>query len=200
MGIFRRRTTDRAPDAPPPDSPPPSPQPVSLDDQIGTLTGFGLRPVGDPVATAQTWWPRERFEADPFATLLTVEDWSQDLKSLGDLEILDEFAIYADVLRGLAEFTGQSHRLGEIITALESQDAETGAVIAQIDGRQRSYQPDYRGDWADGMAIAEMAEDLAAPGRVVVSSFIRGAFVLAHLPADREADYLAFIAPYEGLD
>lgn len=173
---------------------------VPLEEQIATLAGFGLRTGPDPVGAALASCPRAALEARPYAAVLALDGWCPDLLGLGDLEWLDGFDEYAPRIRAIAAWTGQAHRLGDITTHLESDDDDIGQVSVQVDGTTFDYEPAYRGDWADGMFLGEVAGLLAAPGRTVDSGFFDGSFVLVHLPEDRDGDFYAFTEPFRGLD
>lgn len=190
MSIFRRRGQ-------PPAAPKPSSGP-SLEDQVAAVTRFGLRTGADPVADALGLWPRERYEAEPFVLLLAAAEWSADLKSFGDLEFLDEFGVYEDVIRGIAEWTGQDGRVTDVTASIDkATDGGSGEVLVVIDGEPHHYAPEYRGDWADAMALIEMAEDLAAPGRVVQDYWFDGGLIFAHLPREQAEPFRAFVSKFQ---
>lgn len=93
----------------------------------------------------------------------TVAAHSLDGVVLDDLEFLDTVADYAPVIRDIAQAAGRASDL----TRIECDHVEgdlTCTIRTTLAGATFTDEPDWYGDYADGMFLAAMAERLARAG------------------------------------
>lgn len=78
-----------------------------------------------------------------------------------DTEFVEDVDAYERPARFLAAVAGQSARLHDLRSAVDTQ-TEQGTLSYTVDGRQRTWDVEVNGDWADGMVLSYVLDDLVS--------------------------------------
>lgn len=90
-----------------------------------------------------------------------------------DTEFVEDADAYERPVRFLAAVAGQAGRLEDVVSAIDL-DAEDGTLSYVIDGRPRTWDVEVAGDWADGMVLSYVLDDLVAGTGTDVAYFYPG--------------------------
>ena len=111
----------------------------------------------------------------------TVADHSPD-GLVVDLECLDTVHEYEGVLRDIAAAAGRGNELTTVECAYDEGDS-TCSVRYTFAGATRQAEPDWFGDYADGMFLASAAEEFAPLDRQPVIT-LGDALVVLYVPLE----------------
>jgi hypothetical protein len=101
-----------------------------------------------------------------------------------DTEIVDDSDSYERPVHFMAAVAGQSARLSDVVSVVDT-DEEEGTVSYSVDGQPHTWDVEVNGDWADGMVLTYVLDDLVSGTGQDVAYFYLGqafGFVVVDAP------------------
>lgn len=153
----------------------PSRIPVTLEEQLETLSQFGLA-LNDGVTVDDLLysWDRQDYENQPYDTLLFMlgseverEPWGRNVCDRAwnfDVECIEDTGSYVTILENLCRVAG----IPDLITDVEDFvdiENETAWLKYTIDGRQRHFNIPVDNDWADPETVSAVMRDIERDGK-----------------------------------
>lgn len=177
----------------------PARPPGSAAEQLAVLVSLGVRldPDVDPTEALALVAPYQ-LTSQPYVAVLSrvaqepgfdeVIEPGAPAVNVGamDTEFVEDTEAYLNPIRFLAAVCGRSDRISDITSNIDVA-AEEGTVSYRIDGRSQTWDVEVNGDWADGMVLSYVLDDLLDPDEdfVTFSAGQEFGFVLV-TPEQRE--------------
>ncbi len=168
---------------------------MQLEDQLSALAELGL--TLDPGITLDDVlysFGRESYESRPFSLLFFIlgseverAPWGRNFCSRVwnfDTECVEGSGAYVRIVRRLCEVAGASHRLGDVTDHVDLGSGEAWLKYT-LDGQPRHWEVEVSDDWADGMVVSYVLDDIESDGRRFYSMDNGQAAIIAYLTDDQ---------------
>jgi hypothetical protein len=143
---------------------------VTLEAQLAALAEVGLHlNPGLGVADLLNAFDRNDYEKKPYTLVLFIlgteveaEPWGRAFSDQAwnfDAECIEDTGSYVAIVRRLLRLTGQPDLLTDIRDTVDLE-AQRATLAYQVGRELKTFTPEINDDWADGMVIAELMDDI----------------------------------------